>query len=108
MDTQTKTTTCTYCQVTYTGRGWDHECRTADLPRATRRDGKYAMRRIEGEGFVMFVDVPDTKANREFEIGGTSYVVGHVMDPENFHAAVYEAQEEARILIEQAREEFGF
>ena len=94
--------TCTYCQGTYTGRGFDHECRTADLPRAKRRDNEYAMRRIDGEGFVMFVDV------RNGEFKGTSYVVGYVADPDNFEAAVEEAREEARVLMAQAAEEFGF
>ena len=102
MDTKTTTTICGYCKVEYTGRSWNHDCRTADLPRAKRRDNEYAMRRIEGEGFVMFVDV------RSGELKGTSYTVGHVMDPENFHAAVEEAREEARVLMAQAAEEFGF
>lgn len=33
--------------------------------------------------------------------------VGLVSDPENFGTAVDEAEEEARILLAQAREEFG-
>ena len=101
-------TTCTYCQATLSDdvRGWMHSCRTADLPRAKRRDDDHAMRWIEGEGFVMFVDVPDRKKNGE--LAGTSYVVGYVMDPENFHAAVEEAREESRVLMAQAAEEFGF
>lgn len=98
---------CSYCQQAFTGHDWNHTCATADLPRARRRDGKYALRRHPDDGHVLWVDVADTKANREFGVAGTSYVVGHVMDPENFEYAVDEAEEESRVLMAQAREEFG-
>jgi len=91
--------TCSYCGKTYEGRSWTHKCRTADLPRARRRSGKYAMRRHPGDGHVLWVDVPSP---------GTSYIVGHVMDPENFEHAVDVAEEEMHTLVEQAKEEFGF
>ncbi|MFN2347610.1 MAG: hypothetical protein ABR616_18095 [Dermatophilaceae bacterium] len=97
--------TCRYCGGAIEGRGWDHNCKTSDLPRATRRDGKHAMRHHPGDGFVMWVDIPDRKKHED--LAGTSYIVGHVFDPENFSAAVYEAQEEARILMAQAEIEFG-
>lgn len=100
--------TCEYCGRTYEGRSHNHDCRTLGLPKATRRDGKYAMRRHEGDGYVMWVDIPDTKANREFDLGGTSYIVGHVSDPANFEAAVDAAEEEARVLMAEAAAEFGF
>lgn len=104
--TTTKTRTCGDCGVTWTGNRFDHLCRTADLPRAKRRDGDYAMRPAIGGGWAMWVDVPDRKKNGEF--AGTSYVVGAVMDPENFSYAVDEAKNEAREMWEQARKEFGF
>jgi len=40
--------------------------------------------------------------------GAYPYRAGYVMDPANFDAAVDAAEEEARVLLAQAREEFGF
>lgn len=98
--------TCGYCGRTYEGRSYNHDCRTSDLPRAKRRDDGHAMRYHEGDGYVMWVDIPDLKRNGE--LAGTSYVVGHVMDPENFEGAVEAAKEEARVMMNQAADEFGF
>lgn len=94
-------TNCTYCGQAYEGRSYNHDCQTTNLPRARRRDGKYALRRHEGEGHVLWVDI--TKG----EMKGISYQVGHVMDPENFEYAVDVAEEESRVLMAQAAAEFG-
>ena len=40
--------------------------------------------------------------------GEHSYMAGYVMNPENIEIAVDTAEEDARIMWEQARAEFGF
>ena len=40
--------------------------------------------------------------------GEHSFMAGYVMNPENFEVAVDTAEEDARILWDQARREFGF
>ena len=97
---------CGYCSAAWFGSRFDHDCKTADLPRAIRRDGKYAMRRIEGQGHLLFVDISTDYENGH--LGGTSYVVGAIFDPENFDTAVDAAEEEARVLMAEAAREFGF
>ena len=105
MQTSTATYLCGYCGEEYAHR-FGHHCRTSGLPRAKRREGDYALRLSRDFGWLLWVDIPDRKKNEE--LAGTSYVVGSLMDPDNFHAAVEEAEHEAQVLFAQTREEFGF
>ena len=73
--TATATSLCGYCGATYTGRSYTHDCATRELPRATRRDGAYALRNHRDLGYVLWIDVAAE---------GTSTVAGAVADPANF------------------------
>jgi hypothetical protein len=45
---------------------------------------------------------------RVFEDSECNYMAGYVMDAENLDYAIEMAEEEMRVLMAQAREEFGF
>lgn len=47
------------------------------------------------------------KASEDFDDGDGYFSVGQIMDEENFETACDNAEEESRILMEQARQEFG-
>lgn len=82
--------------------------KTETLPKAIRRGGKggrYALRRTELDGFAIWLDVVDD------EDGAVSVVcMGDLPASarEDFDTYVDEVEEETRILMAEARAEFGF
>lgn len=80
---------------------------TADLPRAVRREGRYALRPATlGYGtYDLWTDYIDDEDNQKrsfcirFGLGGYAF--------EDFDTIIDEDREEMRILVESAKQEFG-
>ena len=70
----------------------------------TSDDGRYGLTGPDSRGHCHLYRIvePDPEDPEHID-----FSVGILLDPENFETAVDVAEEEARFLIEQAREEFG-
>jgi hypothetical protein len=72
-------------------------------------DGKYGLTAPDSNGYSdLYRIVGDKPADWTDEDGPwVDYMIGAVGDPENFETAIDNAEEEMRVLVAQAREEFG-
>lgn len=84
--------------------------KTSDLPPVVRRSGHYVLRRESGHehGYGLWVDSPDDSGDQF--AGHSQLVNGDLPDTarEDFDTYVDNAEEEMRVLMAEAREEFGF